>query len=61
MQEGVLEMVGITERLAALWPPTSGNLEDAILWKFIGTHNGVFRIEPGIAMGNLYEHEESTW
>ena len=58
MQEGVREMVAMTEPIDGFWRETNA---PEIWERYIGTYNGVLRMYPGKVLPEEYDHQERGW
>lgn len=58
MQEGVREMVAITEKIEDFWLKVN---HPANLLRFVGMYNGVFRQFPGHINDKLLDHTTRPW
>lgn len=53
--------VAATGKVNDIWVRGSKEYANYLIWRYIGTWNGVFRITPGIALEKSYDPTKRPW
>lgn len=60
-QPGVREAVAVTKVLEEFWNVTSDTLAPFVIWRYVGTKQGVFRGHPPHRMSTNYDPVARPW
>ena len=58
---GIRDTVAATGKVEDIWFRESRNYTKYLVWRYIGTDNGVFRMTPGILLPKLYDPRKRPW
>ncbi|XP_015763441.1 PREDICTED: VWFA and cache domain-containing protein 1-like isoform X1 [Acropora digitifera] len=61
LRPGIRDTVIATWKVEDLWLRDKSELTQYLVWRYIGTSNGVFRIAPGTASAKGYDHRKRPW
>lgn len=61
LRPGIRDTVIATWKVEDLWLRDKTELTQYLVWRYIGTSNGVFRILPGTAAEKGYDHRQRPW
>lgn len=61
LKEGIRETVVATWKVEDLWLRDKTELTQYLVWRFIGTADGVFRITPGSLSEKSYDPRQRPW
>ncbi|XP_077862112.1 VWFA and cache domain-containing protein 1-like [Saccoglossus kowalevskii] len=60
-KEGIRDMVLATSKVNELWTQNNLGFENYTLYRFIGSHNGVYRQFPGMIMNKKFDATSRPW
>ncbi len=58
---GIRDTVAATGKAEEIWLRGSREYANYLVWRYMGTGNGVFRITPGILLAKLYDPRKRSW
>ena len=61
LRPGIRDIVIATWKVEDLWLRDKSELTQYLVWRYIGTSNGVFRTAPGTASAKGYDHRKRPW
>ncbi|XP_068714497.1 VWFA and cache domain-containing protein 1-like [Montipora foliosa] len=61
LRPGIRDTVIATWKVEDLWLRDKTELTQYLVWRYIGTSNGVFRISPGTVSEKGYDHRQRPW
>ena len=61
LKSGIRDYVTATWKLDDIWLRGKTNLTQYVVWRYIGTANGVFRQTPGRALPKSYDPRKRPW
>ena len=60
-KNGVRDSVIATEKVEQIWFDLRTDYTRYLVWRYIGTANGVFRLTPGAALAKSYDPRKRPW
>ena len=61
LRSGIRDTVIATWKLEDVWLHDKTNLTEYLVWRYIGTADGVFRVTPGDTLAKSYDHRKRPW
>lgn len=61
LRSGIRDSVTATWKLDDIWLHSKTNFTQYVIWRYIGTANGVFRQTPGGALPKNYDPRKRPW
>ncbi len=60
-KQGIRDTVIATSKVEDIWFQKKGNYTKYLVWRYIGTANGVFRMTPGTSMAKSFDPRKRPW
>jgi len=60
-KEGIRDTVIATRKVEDIWFREKMNYTKYLVWRYIGTANGVFRMTPGTPLAKSYDPRKRPW